>query len=207
MSNYRQQKVAHELQRCIASALLYDIDEPLIQDITITYVRVTKDLQVANVNWTCSEDANRADVASVLSSQTGRLRAILAEQVNLRRVPQLRFHYDEALERGRNMDALLKRLREEGQMGADYAAPSDDVSVMMSAEADYDGSVVANEQSSSQGLSAALLEKLAEQRRRAMLRDEPNDVKRTVEDVALQAIVEPTVEPIVEPIAEQSDDS
>ncbi len=85
MGSYRQQKVAQELQRCIASALLYDIDDDELHAVTITYVR--------------------------------QLRRMLAEQVNLRRVPQLRFHYDESLERGMRMEALLKRLREEGQMG------------------------------------------------------------------------------------------
>ncbi|MBQ8038002.1 MAG: ribosome-binding factor A, partial [Proteobacteria bacterium] len=59
------------------------------------------------------------DILSALVSATPYLRSIIGQEIELRRVPNLKFFYDDAYENGLHMDALLAKLRADGQMGSE----------------------------------------------------------------------------------------
>jgi len=68
---------------------------------------------VANVYVTTSEMDDLEETMAGLSAAAGFLRKRLSESIKLRNTPELRFFYDRSLDRGFQMNALLKRLADE----------------------------------------------------------------------------------------------
>ena len=119
MAKYRQEKVAREELRVLSGSLFEDAEDPRLLQVTITDVSMSSDLSVASVRWLCPKEADRQDILSALVSATPYLRSIIGQEIELRRVPNLKFFYDDAYENGLHMDALLAKLRADGQMGSE----------------------------------------------------------------------------------------
>ena len=126
MSKHRQEKVSHEIMRVLSSALIEEVKDPRLSDVTITDVSVSSDLSVASVRYLCPKDADREILRIGLEKASPFLRSLLGERILLRRVPVLNFYYDEAYEKGAQMSALLAKLRAEGQMGTDSTSDGEE---------------------------------------------------------------------------------
>lgn len=118
MSKHRQEKVAHEIMRMLSMALIEDVKDPRVFDVTLTDVRVSADLSIASVRYLCPKDVDRNEVAIGLEKVRPYLRSLIGDRLELRRVPNINFYYDDAYEKGAEMSQLLARLRAEGQMGS-----------------------------------------------------------------------------------------
>lgn len=123
MAKYRQEKVAKEVLRVLSSAIFEDVQDPRLLQVTLTDVTMSSDLSIASVRWLCPKDADKKDILDGLIKATPFLRSIIGEEIELRRVPNLKFYYDDAYENGLHMDALLAKLRENGEMGSDDPEP------------------------------------------------------------------------------------
>ena len=119
MPKHRQEKVAHELLRVLATALLQDVKDPRLSAVTLTGAHVSADLQIAHINWLCDKNLERENITTGLQKATPFLRSCIGEKMALRRVPALIFHYDDAYETGEHMSRLLAQLRENGEMGSE----------------------------------------------------------------------------------------
>ena len=110
MGGYRPQRLAEEVHQILVEVLMYGVKDPRVVDVTVTAVDVAPDLQLARVFYTVDGDAaERRQAAEGLKSVTPYLRHTLAEEVRLRQIPELRFIYDESLERGQRIDSLLRQ--------------------------------------------------------------------------------------------------
>ena len=118
MPKYRQEKVAREVMRVLSSAIFEDAKDARLLQVSITNVNMSSDLSVASIHWLCPKDADKADIARALVEATPYLRSVVADEMDLRRVPNLKFYCDESYENGLKMDELLAKLRAEGQMGS-----------------------------------------------------------------------------------------
>lgn len=123
MAKYRQEKVAKEILRVLSSAIFEDAQDPRLLQVTLTDVSMSADLSIASVRWLCPKDGDRKDILDALIKATPFLRSVIGEEIELRRVPNLKFYYDDAYEQGLHMDALLAKLRANGEMGSDEPAP------------------------------------------------------------------------------------
>ena len=83
------------------------MSDPRLSGVTITHVKLTTDLQLASVYFRVfiAEQAEQALVG--LQHSKGFLRRQLAENLSLRRVPELRFFFDESIEHGARIEALI----------------------------------------------------------------------------------------------------
>ncbi len=77
--------------------------------ISITEVRVSRDLAQGKVYVTFLGDDEKArnEVVAELNSAAGFLRGELGRHMRIRTVPRLQFRYDESVERGAHLDALI----------------------------------------------------------------------------------------------------
>ncbi len=119
MAKYRQEKVAREVLRVLSNAIFEAAQDPRLLQVTITDVTMSSDLSIASVRWLCPQEADRKDIQQGLVKAIPFLRSIIGDEIELRRVPNLKFYYDDAYEKGLQMDALLAKLRENGEMGKD----------------------------------------------------------------------------------------
>lgn len=110
MGGYRPQRLAEEIHQILVEILMYGVKDPRVVDVTVTAVDVAPDLQLARVFYTVDGDeTDRRQAAAGLKHATPYLRHTLAEEVRIRQVPELRFIYDESLERGQRIETLLKQ--------------------------------------------------------------------------------------------------
>ena len=116
MEYSRADRVEGLLQEEI-SLLVRKLKDPRIGFVTITGVKVTNDLRHAKVYvGVMGDEAGGADeivrtrTMEGLHSAAGFIRRELGRVLTLRRIPEIVFLYDESVERGARMEALLRDL-------------------------------------------------------------------------------------------------
>ena len=109
----RSSRLNDQLREEIAKLLTSGIKDPRIGFITISEVETAADLKSARVFYTVyGDEKSRKDTAIGLQHVTGFLRRRLGEMLRIRQIPELRFIYDEGLERGTRVLQLLSELEE-----------------------------------------------------------------------------------------------
>lgn len=108
----RQQRLADEIRDILASLFSGgQMSDPRLESVTITAVKLSGDLQLASVYFRVyGEDPKVDAVQRGLESAAGLMRRRLADELDVRRVPTLRFFYDESIERGSRIEDLLAKL-------------------------------------------------------------------------------------------------
>lgn len=91
--------------------LLQEVKDPRISFVTIIEVAVSPDMRIAEVYYAVhgSEDEKR-ETLSGLQSSAGFIRRELGKRLHLKRIPELNFLYDEAIDHGFHIDKLLDDL-------------------------------------------------------------------------------------------------
>ena len=106
----RKERLADEVRDIIAGCFQAGIlSDPRLSFVTITGVKMSGDCQLASIYFT-SHDPDVTKAKRGLECASGFLRKKLAENLDVRRVPNLRFFYDESIERGSHMEELLKQI-------------------------------------------------------------------------------------------------
>ncbi|PIE03853.1 MAG: ribosome-binding factor A [Acidobacteria bacterium] len=107
-------QIADQIKKVISFALYYELRDPAFRDMTITRVKVSRDLQFADIRFTSIDTVNDIDVIEdKLNRAGGAFRSILGKKLKLRRTPKLRFHYDMDILAEQKIQAVLNRIHEE----------------------------------------------------------------------------------------------
>jgi ribosome-binding factor A len=107
VSRGRPQKVAELIQRDLSDLLRNELRDPRVGMLTITSVDVSPDLSHAKVYFTLLDKKNLEDTLDGLKRASGYLRSQLARRMKLYTTPELRFSYDESVERGDHLSRLI----------------------------------------------------------------------------------------------------
>ena len=109
----RQKRVADRLQQEL-SDLLQNMNDPRLQLVTITVVNIDRELEYANVFVsTVGDDARQREVLQALNHAKGYIRREVSRRVQLRRAPEIIFHWDPSPEKAEHIAALLDQLRQD----------------------------------------------------------------------------------------------
>ncbi len=108
-------KVADLIRHAISNAFLQELEDEALRWVTITEVQVSRDLSVAKVFYSVLEPRlSREDAVKALQANMRPLRAYLGRNLRLKQTPDLRFVFDETLERARHIEDLIESLHREG---------------------------------------------------------------------------------------------
>ncbi len=106
----RSSRIAEQLQRELSELIRRQVKDPRIHRVTITEVDVSPDLSNARVLISVlGAQGPQPEVVAALNHAAGFLRHTLGRNLKLRSIPELRFHYDDTLDRAAHLDALIKR--------------------------------------------------------------------------------------------------
>jgi ribosome-binding factor A len=95
----RSIKMGDMIMREIATMLIEDVADPRLELVSISGVRLNKDLKFAEVLFTLSGDKERiASAQQALQNAAGYMRSTLSKRMRVRQVPQLTFIHDNFLE-------------------------------------------------------------------------------------------------------------
>jgi len=104
----RNRRVGEQMRRELAALIQVEMKDPRVGMVTISEVRVTHDLSLAKVYVTTLDSATEApQTVALLNKAASFFRRELSRRMSLRTVPALRFVYDESVEHGAAMDALI----------------------------------------------------------------------------------------------------
>ncbi len=109
----RTNRIGELIMRELAQMIQHDVSDPRVGMVTVSHVDVTSDMKYAKVYvtrlTTNESDQDIKECLQGLSHAAGFLRRRLAGRVELRNIPELRFHYDKSLEHGFHMDELIAK--------------------------------------------------------------------------------------------------
>ena len=117
----RKARVAAEIQRTLAEVVREDARDPRLANVTVCDVEVSRDLALARVYVAVlggsleRPDRSNDETLEALKRAAPFLRTALAHRLKIRTVPELVFLYDDTLDRGARISALL----EEGPNGSE----------------------------------------------------------------------------------------
>ena len=106
----RTERVGDYLQRELAVLIQRELRDPRLGMVSVTAVRVSRDLAHARVYITllgCDSEKAAQPSVDVLNGAAGFLRSQLSRDATMRSVPRLRFVFDESVGRGRQLEALI----------------------------------------------------------------------------------------------------
>ena len=109
--NLKGERVASDMQRELGNILLLEAKDEDFKHVTITDCDVTNDLSFAKIYFTTTDD--RKIVEKDLNNAAGFFRSLLAERLQIRHTPELRFIFDESIEYGRKIEKIIEKLHEE----------------------------------------------------------------------------------------------
>jgi ribosome-binding factor A len=124
---FRPDRVADQIRQELSELLTRGtVHDPGIGFITLTRVKVSPDLQLARVYYTTmgDEDARR-QTAKALQRATGFFRRQVGDRLQLRRVPEIEFHFDESVGHQDRVEQILRELHAEEEQRKAAAAVSE----------------------------------------------------------------------------------
>lgn len=107
----RSDRVAAQIQKEMAELIRVHVKDPELGMITVSDAEVTRDLAVAKLYVSFlagSLDAKHS--VKRLMEYAPELRRELGKRLRIRNLPEIRFMYDDSIERGLKMDSLLDGL-------------------------------------------------------------------------------------------------
>ncbi|MFD2704764.1 30S ribosome-binding factor RbfA [Salibacterium lacus] len=116
MSNVRADRVGEQIKKEMADILAREVKDPRVQFVTVTGVDVTGDLQQAGVYVTVlGSEEDQENTIQALQKARGFIRSEIGNRIQLRKTPEISFHFDESIDYGNRIERLLKDLNEEKQ--------------------------------------------------------------------------------------------
>jgi ribosome-binding factor A len=112
---YRPDRVGDQIRQELSEILSRgEVHDPGIGFITLTRVQVTADLQIARVYYTSLGDPEaRKKTARALERATGFFRRQVGARLQLRRVPELEFRFDESIANQDRIEQILRDIHEQ----------------------------------------------------------------------------------------------
>jgi len=107
-------RINDRFKEVLSVILLTKIEDPRLADVSVTDVKVDRELDYANIYVSAPQGRVREkEVLEALNHAAGFLKYELANEIDLRIMPKLRFFWDVTPERADHIDTLLALLREE----------------------------------------------------------------------------------------------
>lgn len=107
MAVSRMRRVNEVLREVIGDELK-QLSDPGLEPVTITEVDTSPDLRHARVYFTVlGGEAAGEEALEALERAHGTIQAAIGSETRMKRTPNLKFHYDEAVEKGLRIASLL----------------------------------------------------------------------------------------------------
>ncbi len=109
-SFHRTDRVSAQMRRDLGTLVHEAVREFGLPSVSVSDVEVTRDLAHAKVFVTALQSEKSAEAVKGLKEHAREIRFQLAHAMKLRHVPELHFMYDDSVDRGERIDALLRDL-------------------------------------------------------------------------------------------------
>jgi len=113
LAGRRSVRVGDQILKEMALLLIHRVMDPRVQGVTLTGIRLSRDLKTARVFFSVMGEQDRVEGAkNGLEHAKGFIKREIGHRLPLKYVPDLVFVHDPSLERGNHMDRILKEIRD-----------------------------------------------------------------------------------------------
>ena len=110
----RQERIRELIRNHLSLLLMTEVTDPALQGVTITDVKVDREIVLADVYvHALGEDEREKEVLEGLKRANGFLRRGLANSLDIKNTPSLAFHWDRSLARADHIESILDALKVE----------------------------------------------------------------------------------------------
>ncbi|HET7288957.1 MAG TPA: 30S ribosome-binding factor RbfA [Thermodesulfobacteriota bacterium] len=110
MAHRRSERVSDEIMREVSGMIVRgEIKDPRVSGVFVTGVKITENLSMAEVFFTVlGGEAERSAALEGLEHSKGFIRSRLAKKIRMKKIPDIKFSFDQALETGYRVDEILR---------------------------------------------------------------------------------------------------
>ncbi len=109
MSSRRTQKAAEAIREVVSMAILTEIKDPRVRDVTVTFVEVAPDMRQARVHVSIMGDEKKQQLSlHGLQNSAGFLQSKVAKRIDTRYTPRLTFVLDLGVKRSIEISQILQ---------------------------------------------------------------------------------------------------
>lgn len=124
MTSRRLLKAARAIREVVSTAVLYEMKDPRVRDVTVLRVEVMEDMRMAKVYVSVMGDEAKQNLSLIgLRNAAGFLQAKVAERIDTRYTPKLVFILDEGVKKSIEVMRLLKEVLPSDQDDDDQEEP------------------------------------------------------------------------------------
>ncbi len=104
----RNERIASIIKKNVAQIIEFELNDPNVGLVTITDVVVTRDLSMAKIYFMTYSPGKEKTLNS-LTRAKGHIRSQLAKFLKTYKTPDLKFIYDDSLEKANHLENLIKK--------------------------------------------------------------------------------------------------
>lgn len=114
MTSRKIEKLSHLIQEKISRIVLYELNDPRLGFLTITKIKLSKDLKSCIVFYSqIGTEADHVKTAHALESARGYVQRAVAQSLRTRQTPILQFKYDHSIEGSIRVSQIIDRITRE----------------------------------------------------------------------------------------------
>ena len=106
------ERLSHTFVEEISKVLMSEVKDNDLKFITITDAKISSDLSYAKIYYTTLKE-NKKEIDEALNKASGFIRTKLCDRVEIRKMPELHFVYDESIEYAQNIENIIENLKED----------------------------------------------------------------------------------------------
>ena len=135
MSSRRVLKAAQAIREVVSMAIIAELKDPRISDVTVTLVEVSPDMRLAKVNVSVMGDETKQKLClRGLQNSAGYLQQKIGKRVDTRYTPRIEFVLDEGLKHSMLVTKILEEVLPKEREQAEQESDVDQSSSSPSAE-------------------------------------------------------------------------
>ena len=112
MPSIKIERLNHAIQEEISMILMREVKDENIKFVTITGVDTTSDLSFAKVYYTVLNQDKLKETKEALTKASSFIRTKLAERIEVRHTPELKFIYDKSIAYGEHIEKIIEEIKE-----------------------------------------------------------------------------------------------
>ncbi|MFN5392565.1 MAG: 30S ribosome-binding factor RbfA [Planctomycetota bacterium] len=130
MSSRRLLKAAEAIRGVVSMAILTELRDPRVQNVTVVGVEVTPDMREAKVLVSVmGSEAQQRTVLKGLQNSVGFLQSKIADRIETRYIPRLSFVIDDGVKKSVAVQQILEQIAKERDGKASDDPPLEDKSI------------------------------------------------------------------------------
>lgn len=106
----RTERIGSNFVKEISFILQTEIKDPDIRFVTVTGCDVTNDLSFAKVYVTVFNKDKKEETLKALNNAANFIEVLLSKRIDIRKMPEISFHYDNSIEYGERIEKKLEEL-------------------------------------------------------------------------------------------------